>query len=94
MTGNWAANPDANRSINLTLRDDGTFTWAFAEKGQTRQTIEGSSSYGNGVLTLVQPGGATLVGQVAVQPDGHLRFRLVGGLASDPGLDFRRVAAP
>jgi hypothetical protein len=56
--------------------------------------MEGDSSYGNGMLTLVQPGGATLVAQVAVQPDGHLRFRLVGGPPADPGLDFRRTAAP
>jgi hypothetical protein len=93
ITGTWVANPDANRSITLTLRDDGTFTWAFAEKGQVRQTMEGDSSYGNGMLTLAQPGGATLVGQVAVQPDGRLRFRLVAGPPSDPGLDFRRAAA-
>jgi tetratricopeptide (TPR) repeat protein len=94
ITGTWAANPDADRAITLTLRDDNTFTWAFAEKGQVRQTMEGDSSYGNGMLTLVQPGGATLVGQVTVQPDGRLRFRLVAGSPSDPGLDFRRAATP
>jgi tetratricopeptide (TPR) repeat protein len=94
ITGTWAANPDANRAITLTLRDDSTFTWAFADKGQVRQTMAGDSSYGNGMLTLVQPGGATLVGQVALQSDGRLRFRLVGGSPSDPGLDFRRATSP
>jgi hypothetical protein len=93
ITGTWVANPDANRSITLTLRDDSTFTWAFTEKGQARQTMEGDSSYGNGLLTLVQPGGGTLVGQLAVQPDGRLRYRLVAGPPSDAGLDFRRAAA-
>jgi hypothetical protein len=56
--------------------------------------MEGDFSYGNGMLTLLQPGGGTLVAQVAAQSDGRLRFRLVGGPPSEAGLDFRRTAAP
>jgi tetratricopeptide (TPR) repeat protein len=92
LTGVWTATPDKERTITLTLRDDARFVWAFTEKGQTQQ-LEGSASYGNGLLTLAQSEeGATLVGQVALQDNGHLLFRLAGGPPADPGLDFQRAA--
>ena len=52
------------RAIALTVQPGGAFTWQVTQKGQTQQ-FSGTSTYGDGILTLAQDKGPALVGRVS-----------------------------
>ena len=61
----------------------------MTRKGKTQQ-FTGSSTYGDGLLTLVQEKGPALVGRVSWKDAGHMTFRVVGDGPDDPGLSFSK----
>ncbi len=90
LVGSWAASPDKTSAINLTIADGGPFTWKVSGGGQSHQ-ITGKSSFGDGVLTLVQSDDqAPMVGKVQWQGNDAFLFQALGGGPGDPGLTFRR----
>ncbi len=89
LPGTWTASPAQGQTITLTVQPDDHFVWSFDDQGKT-QKFEGISTYGDSILTLVQQGGATLVGQVAWQTPDRFQFKLMGGGPGDPGLVFSR----
>ncbi len=64
IDGTWAAHPAQDTSIALSIKPDGAFDWDVTQKGKT-QHFAGSSTYGNGILTLAQEKGPVLVGRVS-----------------------------
>ena len=76
----------ADTSIALTIQPGGAFTWQVTQKGKTRQ-FAGNSTYGDGILTLVQDKGPALVGRVSWKDASHMTFRIVGD-----GPDARWIA--
>ncbi|WP_165248267.1 tetratricopeptide repeat protein [Paludisphaera soli] len=89
LVGTWKAAPDPTTSIELTLKDDGTFTWNVAQQGRN-QPIAGGYTYAGGILTLARaenPDDA-MVGRVTWKDDAHFVFQALGGGANDPGLNF------
>jgi hypothetical protein len=58
-------------------------------KGKTQQ-FTGPSTYGEGILTLVQEKGPVLVGRVSWKDASHMTFRAVGDGPDDPGLSFSK----
>src|SRR5262249_39971108 len=64
IAGNWRAQPTADTAITLTIQPGGPFTWDVERKGQ-KQRFSGSSTYGDGLLTLVQDKGPAMVGRVS-----------------------------
>jgi tetratricopeptide (TPR) repeat protein len=89
IVGTWNARPAADTGITLTIQPEGGFTWQVARKGQT-QPFTGTSTYGGGILTLVQEKGPVLVGRVSWKDAGHMTFRVVGDGPDDPGLSFSK----
>jgi tetratricopeptide (TPR) repeat protein len=89
IAGTWEAKPAADTGIALTIQPGGGFTWQVTQKGKTQQ-FTGSSTYGDGLLTLVQEKGPALVGRVSWKDAGHMTFRVVGDGPEDPGLGFLR----
>ena len=75
--------------ITLTIQPAGGFTWQVTQKGKTQQ-FTGPSTYGEGILTLVQEKGPVLVGRVSWKDPGHMTFRVVGDGPDDPGLSFSK----
>ena len=63
IAGTWTARPAADTAITLTVQPGGGFTWQVTQKGKTQQ-FSGSSTYGDGMLTLAQEKGPALVGRV------------------------------
>ena len=82
---------DSNRKPKtpVTIQPAGGFTWQVNQKGKT-QSFAGSSTYGDGLLTLVQDKGPVLVGRVSWTDAGHITFRVVGDGPDDPGLSFSK----
>jgi hypothetical protein len=53
--------------------------------------LSGQSTYGSGLLTLVQAeGGPPMVGRVTWRDADHFVFQALGGGPGDPGLSFSR----
>jgi tetratricopeptide (TPR) repeat protein len=90
IAGTWRATPTKQTSINLTIRDDGTFAWKASVNGKP-QDIAGDWSLGGRILTLAQGGHeSALVGSVTWQSADQFNFRALGGPSEDPGLTFSR----
>ena len=89
IAGTWSAKPSADTSIALTVQPGGTFAWKVTQKGKSHE-FSGSSTYGDGILTLAQAQGPALVGRVAWADANHMTFRIVGDGPDDPGLSFSK----
>ncbi|MHC5543699.1 tetratricopeptide repeat protein, partial [Singulisphaera rosea] len=76
-------------SVALTIRPGGAFDWASDQKGQTR-TFSGTSTFGEGLLTLVTDKLPAIVGRVSWTDANHMTFRVVGDTADSPGLSFSK----
>jgi tetratricopeptide (TPR) repeat protein len=89
IAGTWSAQPADDTSIALTVQPGGEFTWQVTQKGQM-QKFAGTSTYGDGILTLAQDKGPVLVGRVSWKDASHMTFRVVGDGPEDPGLNFSK----
>ena len=89
IDGNWTAHPVEGTSIALSIKPGGTFDWDVTQNGH-KQHFAGSSTYGNGILTLAQEKGPVLVGRVSWKNANEMTFRIVGDGPDDPGLAFAK----
>jgi tetratricopeptide (TPR) repeat protein len=78
LVGAWKAKPMPNLTIELTLRDDGQFTWDVRAMGHT-DSIAGDAVYRDGILTLTQADAPDLVGKIVDLTDKQFGFELQGG---------------
>jgi tetratricopeptide (TPR) repeat protein len=92
LAGKWAATPAKGANIALAIGDDGRFSWATSGPGKPTATIQGTSTFADGVLTLADQQGqnGALAGKVAWQDADHFNFRLPGAPPTEPGLNFAR----
>jgi hypothetical protein len=89
ITGQWTARPTQATAIEMNLEPGGAFSWQVTQNGQKRQ-FSGTSTFGDGLLTLVQAQGPPLVGRVSWTDANHMTFRVVGDTPDDPGLSFSK----
>jgi hypothetical protein len=89
IAGTWKAAPHADTAIVLSIQPGGGFTWQVTQKGR-KQQFGGSSTFGNGLLTLVQEKGPVLAGRVSWKDANHMTFRIVGDGPDDPGVSFSK----
>jgi hypothetical protein len=84
----WAAKPNADTAIDLSIKEDGTFSWKVTIKGKS-QVIAGNWSLAGGILTLApETQGGAMVGNVTWQEENRFLFRAIGAPPNDPGLVF------
>ncbi|MFO0908110.1 MAG: tetratricopeptide repeat protein [Isosphaeraceae bacterium] len=89
IAGNWTAKPSTDTTVALSIADDGKFDWKVTKNGKA-QEFTGTSTFGQGLLTLAQPNGPVLVGRVSWADANHITFRIAGDGPEDPGLSFAR----
>ncbi len=89
IAGTWTAKPVTDTTITLAIEAGGNFNWKVTSKGQTRQ-FSGASTFGDGLLTLVQDKGPPMVGRVSWTDATHMHFRIAGDGPDDPGLSFSK----
>jgi hypothetical protein len=90
LPGTWTANPNADTAIDLSMKEDGTFSWRVTMKGKP-QVVTGNWSLGGNVLTLAQENqGGAMVGIVTWQDERRFQFKALGTPPDDPGLTFTR----
>jgi hypothetical protein len=76
----------------MNLKEDGTFTWTFS-RGSRKQEAKGVYTVQGNVLVMEPDSGGVLAADLAVKGPDTLHFKMIGGAADDPGLDFRRPAS-
>jgi hypothetical protein len=92
LEGSWVAQPSPNTTITVNFVDKGHFTWKLTRQGKDQQ-FDGTSSYENGILTLVQQqNNNAMVGNVVWQDANHFTFKVLGGGTTDPGLSFTKAS--
>jgi tetratricopeptide (TPR) repeat protein len=89
MAGTWKAQPGPEVSIELTLKEDGTFAWNVESKGQ-KQTLEGQAGFQDGTLILQQAQGPPLIGKVTQSAADQFAFAPPGAGDKGGGLVFKR----
>jgi hypothetical protein len=77
LLGTWKAKPMPDLIIELTLREDGQFTWVVNSRSQS-DSITGDADYVDGVLTLTQAGAPALVGKVVNLGEKQFGLELLG----------------
>ena len=94
LEGTWTAQPSPDTTITVTFQDKGHFTWKVTRQGKDQQ-FNGTSSYENGILTLVQDqNNNAMVGNVTWKDETHFTFKVMGGGTTDPGLSFTKCREP
>jgi tetratricopeptide (TPR) repeat protein len=89
ITGTWKATPEKGILIELTLRDDKTFTWKFSANGKT-QNFSGKYQVSAKSLVLTREDGEAMDGTLDRDGDASFKFRMKDADADDPGLNFSR----
>lgn len=87
--GVWTAKPAADATIELSLCDDGTFTWRFTDSRRTHE-LEGTFELAGSVLVLQPADSEAMVGNVTWNGEQEFEFKLIGGPPNDSGLRFNR----
>jgi tetratricopeptide (TPR) repeat protein len=92
LQGSWSAQPTGDTQVLLNFQDQGRFTWTVTRQGKS-QPYSGTSTYDNGVLTLVQDQNKNnvMVGNLIWKDDEHFTFKVLGAAPDDPGLAFTRT---
>jgi tetratricopeptide (TPR) repeat protein len=78
LVGTWNAKPAPDLSIELTVREDGQFTWDVNDNGQA-SSIAGEADYADGILKLNQDDAPALVGKVVNLGEKQFGLELSGG---------------
>ncbi len=87
--GTWTAARDDGSKFELALPKDMSFTWKYSQK-QKVESFSGTYSVEGNLLVLQRQDGNSMIGQLT--PDGpkKFNFKIMGGPADDPGLNFAR----
>ncbi|WP_442507789.1 hypothetical protein SH528x_006723 [Novipirellula sp. SH528] len=85
--GNWKVNLPGNQSVELTLADDGNFSWT-ATKDRKSNSFSGQYRLENGQLTLVRSNDLQQMSGQWTGSEGNFTFKLEG--ATNGGLNFQR----
>lgn len=88
LVGSWSASPAPGTTIALKIAPDDTFTWDVVRGGKSQPLTGKAAIEGGNVLVLTRDSGGQLPGTIALKPGVGFTFKLAGGPADDPGLDF------
>ena len=85
--GNWKVNLPGNQSVELTLADDGQFSWTASKEGKSN-SFSGQYRLENGQLTLVRSNDLQQMSGQWTGSEGNFTFKLEG--STNGGLNFQR----
>jgi hypothetical protein len=89
VVGTWKASGKGKSSYSMSLRKDGSFTWAFTRGGR-KQEVKGVHTVEDNILAMEPDSGGVMLAEVSLKDPDTLHFKMVGGASKDPGLEFRR----
>jgi len=90
LVGNWRAERDGD-VFELTIDEQGQFTWKATPKGKTTITLSGNVLASADTLVLESQDQGSMVGNVSAGGPDKFQFVSTGGPPNDQGLAFERV---
>src|SRR5262249_52274584 len=91
LPGGWKAARADGSNFDLSLSDDGKFSWKFSMPQQKGgDEFAGSWSVEGPVLILQRDGGGALPGMATFDGNDKFNFRMVGAPPEDKGLNFTK----
>ncbi|HEV3302140.1 MAG TPA: tetratricopeptide repeat protein [Planctomycetaceae bacterium] len=90
IVGSWKAPATGGGTVELTLSEDGRFTWKV-NRGDKSQTFDGQYELTGTALVLEYSNGGTMVARVNAEGTDRFTFKMVGGPPNDPGLAFQQL---
>jgi tetratricopeptide (TPR) repeat protein len=93
VVGDWSATGAGTAKYAMNLAKDGTFTWEFS-RGSRKQNMKGVYSIEGNILAMEPDGGGVMLAELELKQQDKLHFKMIGGKADDPGLEFRLASAP
>jgi hypothetical protein len=88
LVGVWKAAGSGGSKFQMTLDKDAAFSWKFTS-GKKSDEIKGVFAVEQNNLALEVDDGSVLLAEVSLNGN-HLRFKVIGGEANDPGLTFMK----
>ncbi|HQR07707.1 MAG TPA: tetratricopeptide repeat protein [Gemmatales bacterium] len=88
LAGTWKTKANKG-TIDMALDKDGTFQWTYVEGGKS-QKMQGIYDIDGTTLALQPDSGGSMLASLDLTTDGILKFKMIGGNDSDPGLEFRK----
>lgn len=89
VKGKWKASTK-DAQFELELGEDGHFVWSFS-RGKDKQSVKGAFGVDQNNLALEPDAGGTMLAEVDIMNPSQFHFKMIGGDAKDPGLDFKKV---
>jgi len=90
LVGHWTAQRGKDPGPELTLDEDGNFTW-IADEGKEKVKVSGKYEVNGQTLVLDGGKNESLVGHLASEGKDRFHFKMLGSPAEDPGLEFERA---
>lgn len=88
LAGTWKTKANKG-TIDMDLDKDGTFKWTYTEGGKS-QKMQGIYDIDGTTLALQPDSGGSMLAALDLSADGLLKFKMIGGNETDPGLEFRK----
>jgi hypothetical protein len=92
LVGRWQARPSDRVGFELTIGEDGTYSWVVSPEGGESTSISGAYGIDGDTLILQNEEQGDLVGQAVSGGPDRFTLRPIGAPPDDPGLTFDRVA--
>ena len=89
LVGVWTAGGSGGSKFQMTLEKDSGFSWKYTS-GKKSEEIKGVFAVEQNNLALQVDDGSVLLAEVSLTGN-QLKFKVIGGDVSDPGLTFTRA---
>ena len=88
MLGSWKAT-STGAEFQLELTANNQFSWSYLRGGE-KQTVKGVFAVDQNNLALEPDTGGTMLAEIDFANPSQFHFKMIGGEADDPGLDFTK----
>jgi tetratricopeptide (TPR) repeat protein len=89
LVGTWVSDRGADGKVTFTMTQDGNYTWAFMNGGQSTE-LKGTYGLNDKGLLVLTSDDSQMVSEVTLPGDKQMKFVLIGAPEGDPGLEFIR----
>jgi len=88
LVGTWSAAGSGGTTFLMTLDKDSAFSWKYTS-GKKSQEVKGVFAVEQNILALQVEDGTVMLAEISLAGN-QLKFKVIGGGASDPGLTFTK----
>jgi hypothetical protein len=89
LVGTWVSDRGQDGKVTFTMTQDGNYTWAFMNGGQSNE-LKGTYGLNDKDLLVLTSDDTQMVCAIEMTAAGKLKFVLIGAPDGDPGLEFTK----